>query len=120
MRDKIVDVLRRGNYRVVAADVAGVGLRTFNTWIKAGEDDPDSEFGVFRRACIEAERLAEIEMVDVIRNAAAIDHKAAAWYLGRKQPARWGDKAVRELRHQGDANAPLRIEIVTLDKEPEE
>ena len=120
VRDKIVDVLRRGNYRVVAADYAGVGIRTLNLWMKAGREDPDSEFGVFLRACLEAERLAEIEMVDVVRNAGAIDYKAAAWYLGRKQPERWGDRAYRELRHKGDANAPLRIEIITLDKEPEE
>lgn len=86
---KVVEAIRVGNFREVAADHAGIGRRTFFTWMKQGEEDPDSDHGRFRQAVLEAESHAEMVAVGFVRRAMASDWRAAAWYAERKHRDRW-------------------------------
>ena len=96
---QIFSAILAGNYRYVAAQAAGVSMRTFERWMKRGLE---TDFGIhhdFRRGVIQAETLAEMGHVDILRNAAKIDPKWSAWWLERKVNERWGpDKTIlREL-----------------------
>jgi transposase len=59
---RFIAALRTGAYRAVAASWCGIGERTVRDWMRAGREEPDSEFGTFRRKVIEAEAAAEIEV----------------------------------------------------------
>lgn len=108
---KIVEAIRGGNYREVAAEWAGIGERTFQTWM-AGQKPAHLEF---QRAVIEAERAAEIRAVALIMKAAANDPKHAEWWLERKFHDRWGRKDKVDLagkvRHGSLPDQPVRVEV---------
>jgi hypothetical protein len=104
---KISAAMKKGNYHEVAAEWAGVPLRTSNRCCARGKREDEGEYFEFWQAIREAEREAEINLVELIINAAADDPKHAEWWLTRKFPERWGQdrdaikqllKEVRELR----------------------
>ena len=106
-QSRICQCLQDGNYREVAVQWGGVPMRTFCKWMVKGKKstDPKCPFRQFRQAVLDAERMAEMEMVEVVRKAAKNNAKHAQWYLERKFPERW---------------APNRIELRELKKRVEE
>lgn len=105
LQDKIVDVIRAGNYIETAASFAGLSKNTLYDWMKRGAREreridntgkkmlkKEQPFVEFSDAIEKA--LAEAEMRDVLRigEASKSDWKAAAWRLERKFPQRWGKK----------------------------
>ena len=90
VRAKILDAVRAGNYREVAAPHAGVSAKTLRAYC-AKKRDPVAR--AFRAALLEAEAAVEIELVGAIKKMATGDLKAATWYLSRKFPQRWAEKA---------------------------
>lgn len=96
VRDLILQSLREGNYREVAAEWAGVGVTTFYRWMKRGKTEVNSIYWEFRKAVKEAERCAEMNMVELVTSAAKLDARHAQWYLERKFPERWASNR-REL-----------------------
>lgn len=84
VREALLRYIRAGNYHETAIKAAGVSKEFFYSWIK---DDLD-----FANAVKEAEAQAEGEMLSCIREAALADKTwtAAAWYLERKHPDRFG------------------------------
>ena len=65
--DIICDLLRRGNYREVAARAAGTNSISCKQWMRRGIDEPGGIYGAFRKAVLRAEQEAEVEMVDIVR-----------------------------------------------------
>jgi hypothetical protein len=64
---RIVELLRSGAYENIAAQAAGVGLRTFYRWVSRGEADPDDPlYGPFAadvaQARAEARSVAEVRV----------------------------------------------------------
>lgn len=111
---KVIEALAAGNFRQVAADYAGIGLRTMNTWLAEGKKATTGPHAAFRQAVLEAERKAEMRMVALVMRAAATDAKHAEWWLERKQHARWGRKTEQKLDVKSDVNlkgVKLRPEI---------
>ena len=92
-RRKILWALRLGNYRVAAAEYAGVSDRTLCAWLAKGRDEEEGLYADFYRDVLEAERAAEIRALGVIQQAAQKDWKAAAWFLERKFPERYCTRA---------------------------
>ncbi len=86
---KVVDALKRGNFREPAARYAGVSFGTMCNWMSYGKKNPDSIYGKFREAVILAEQEAELTVVDRIMRASESDLKAAFWFLERRFPERW-------------------------------
>lgn len=91
---KIVDAIRAGNYRSVAARYAGVDPHTLDNWIRQGQTgdrrNPNTE------ACRsllhdieEAEAASEVAAVLHWRSAMPKDWKAAEKWLAVRQPERW-------------------------------
>jgi len=92
----IVAALRDGNYREVAARVAGISPSVMRQWMRLGRDG-DKKYRDFLAAVLEAEQAAEMAMVSHIIRGAAQDPRHAQWWLARKFPERWGDHR-RELQ----------------------
>ena len=107
VREKIVNAIRQGNYRHVAAQWAGIGSTTFKRWMSLGKVQRRGPHASFRAAVLEAEQAAEIMAVSLIMKAAKIDWRAALAFLERKFPERWG----RRDHHQVDANVRTTVKV---------
>ncbi|MFC1639820.1 hypothetical protein ACFL3B_03540, partial [Gemmatimonadota bacterium] len=93
LAETIVEAIRGGNYAQVAAATAGISEMTFYSWLKRGTDEPDSIYGEFAEAVLTASGEAEQEKLDRLRREVQADDgdwKAAAWWLERRFPKRWG------------------------------
>lgn len=100
--DRIVALLRAGNYVHTTVAAVGIGHRTFNDWMLRGasERPEDEPYRLLRERVEETRSAAEIDSVALISRAAAGDWRAAAWLLEREHPQRWGPREprVRERR----------------------
>jgi hypothetical protein len=92
LRGKILNLVRRGNYRRTACEAAGITIRTLQKWILRGESG-EEPYATFAADLREAEAYAESFHVDHIANAAEQgDWKASAWFLARKLPEHWAER----------------------------
>lgn len=80
--EKIISAIKGGNAPQVAARWAGVNKQVFAVWM-----DTYPEFVIMVE---EAEAAAEIRNVAIVQQAANKQWTAAAWYLERTHPERWG------------------------------
>jgi len=95
VRERIVESIRAGAYAEQAARAAGIAPSTYYGWLRRGEAG-EPTFSEFSEALRAGEAEAEIAAVATIREAAqAGDWRAAAHYLERRHPERWG----RRERH---------------------
>lgn len=84
----------RGSYREVAFHRSGLrpGLNT--TWqARAAKGDP--RYVLLRDLMDQAESIAECQALSLIERASRRDWRAAAWFLERRNPERWGTGALR-------------------------
>lgn len=113
---RVVEALKGGNYRSVAAQWAGITDTTFRQWMRLGKKKPDSVHGAFRRAVVEAEKEAEIALVRLVMNAAASDPKHAEWLLSHRHPERWADRTRSKVESKtqvtGAGGGPLVVQVV--------
>ena len=97
--ERIVQAVKAGLTYEVAAQAAGVDRATFYRWKARGEHD---QHGPYRDLCDvlkKAEAEAEAHMLGIIRDAAPTQWQAAAWFLERRYPERYGrrDRTTVEL-----------------------
>jgi hypothetical protein len=109
---RIVALVRAGNWLSTAAGAAGVHRDTVYDWLKRGEaeDPPDTDaaFVDFALAYRAAEADAEAEALAAIRKRTK-NHKGQAWWLERRHPDRWGRRVVTE--HTGPDGGPIKAEV---------
>lgn len=106
--DKLLQALRAGNFRNVAAEWAGIEDRTLRNWMAKGQAEKKGRHRDFFRRVMEAEQAAEIRAVGLLMKAAENDAKHAAWWLERKFPERWGRKDRHEVT--GANGGPMQTE----------
>lgn len=97
--EKIVQLIRTGNYRETAAAAAGISRNTLRNWMKWGAMGKEP-YVDFAAKLDEAEAAAEAHHVLRITSASKEDWRAAAWILSRKYSQRWGDKVQVEIQEQ--------------------
>ena len=106
----ILDVIRAGNYKVIAARAAGINPDTFYEWMKTKPD--------FSDAIKKAQAEGECRNVAIIAQAAQKQWQAAAWNLERQYPERWGQRQKIEhsgkIAHSSKAQAYTREQRETL------
>ena len=104
MTNRIVQLLKAGNYVETAAAMAGVSKQTLFNWMKRGarererlEKNPrakvrlkEAPYADFLDSVEKAQAQAEVVDVAAISAGARGSWQAAAWRLERKFPARWG------------------------------
>lgn len=118
-REKILNALRAGNYRVAACKFAGISDETFRRWMNAGKAG-EAEYVDFVEQVKQAEAQAEASLVATIRKAAGDHWQAAAWLLERKYVSRWGRRdlsweRMRREERQAQARALADIPIAELE-----
>ena len=114
IQDRIVAAIRAGNYVETAARHAGIDPATFYRWMERGAKERSGKYREFRKAVEKARADAEVRHVAIIAQAATKRWEAAAWWLERSFPDRWGRRRY-EVEHSGtvqfesayDALAPL-------------
>lgn len=90
VKAKILEAIRQGNFREVAARYAGVSPKTLQVYLKRKGDD---EAMAFRMVLLEEEARVEMNIVGALNRMSEGDMKAGTWYLARKFPQRWADKS---------------------------
>ncbi len=115
--DEAVTLLEAGNYVNTVCDAIGVSEGIWYRWIKEAEDPKAAPLKVefvesIKRATSEAER----SYVGVIQDAAKQHWQAAAWWLERKMPEKWG----RHDRLKVDATVNSGVMVVPEDKQAKE
>ena len=89
---RIVDLVRAGNYLEVAATTVGIHRTTLHRWLRLGRDQPRGRHRKFLVAVEKAQAESESRDVALIARASTTDWKAAAWRLERKMPRRYGPR----------------------------
>jgi hypothetical protein len=107
--EKIIQALRAGAFRKVAAVWAGIGERTFRDWMREGRENPSSAFGSFRRKVLEAESAAEIAVGATAFKAAASDPAYSLLYLRIRWRKRWEPQ--KSIALSGGDGSPVTITI---------
>jgi len=115
-REKILNALRAGNYRVAACKFAGISDETFRRWFNAGKRG-EPEYVDFVEQVKQAEAQAEASLVATIRKAAGDHWQAAAWLLERKYVTRWGRRDLSWERMQRDARQAAQAQVDTIPLE---
>lgn len=89
---RICEAIEKGNTREMAARSAKIAESTLYSWLRRGRAG-ESPFAEFSENLKKAEAHAEGESVGIIREAASKGTwQAAAWFLERRYPKRWGAK----------------------------
>ena len=89
-QQKIIGGLLLGLYQEQAALNAGISTTTFYQWMSKGRT-PNTPYTEFRDAVEKARAEAEARKLSVIHTAAESGvWQAAAWFLERSFPSRWG------------------------------
>ena len=87
---RILDLIRAGNYLEVAAAAAGIHRTTLHRWIRLGREQKRGKYRRFLNVAEKAQAEGESRHVALIAKAATDDWKAAAWSLERRAPRRYG------------------------------
>jgi predicted site-specific integrase-resolvase len=95
---RIVDLIRAGNYLEVAATAAGIHRSTLHRWLKYGRARQKGRFKKFVLAVERAQAEAESRDVALIARAATED-----WRLERKQPRRYGPRVALSVQQELDS-----------------
>jgi hypothetical protein len=105
--EKIVNLVKAGNYRETAAAAAGIDPKTLRNWLHRGAKGgkANAEYRTFSENLDQAEAEAEVRDNKKITDAAATDWRAAAWRQARRRPDRWGDR--QRLEHTGADGGPI-------------
>lgn len=88
IQERIVALLRAGNYVETAAAYCDVGKVSLYAWMKRGHRQPKSIYGAFLNAIEKAQAESEIRDLEQVRKAEPWE--SSAWRLERKHPTRWG------------------------------
>ena len=108
VQDRIVRLLRAGNYIETAAAFCDIDKPTLYAWLKRGNRQRKGIFREFLNAVDAAQAEAEIRDLEVIRKEGA--WQGAAWRLERKFPRRWGRHDRLDI---GELPKPVVLDLVT-------
>lgn len=105
---KLCDALRGGNYLETAAAYAGVPKTTLHDWLRKGRKGTEP-YAAFVAEVEEALGAAETGFVVRVATAARDPRHwtAAAWWLERRFPDRWGRRD--RVEHTGKDGGPIEV-----------
>lgn len=105
----MISYVKNGAYVTHAANAVGISTSRFYKWMKWGEEEPDSIYGVFYEEMKKAFGAAAVKNELLIQAAAPDDWKAAAWWLAKMFPAIYG-KDVVKMEVSGPDGIPIQME----------
>ena len=116
--DKILKLVRAGNYVEIAARASGVNETNLYEWLERGRKEKSGPYRDFRDAYELAEAEAETEAVKVYKDAAERqaenkknpDCKGIQGFLSRRFWKRWRERNKTEVT--GENDGPVKMEVV--------
>lgn len=75
------------------------------------------QFLDFREAIKKAEAVAEAKRIQMITEASETNWQAAAWYLERRYPDRWGKQSKHEMNVNGEMTFKVTLPPEFLEDE---
>jgi len=110
LTERIAKLIAEGNYVEVACSAVGIGKTTYYRWLQHGEQAQSGVYRDFWNAIKKAEAEAETKYTGVIRDAANEGNwTAAAWWLERRYPDRWGKRDKMELTGKDGGAVTLKV-----------
>lgn len=106
MIDKIAGIIASGNYVKTACDIVGISETTYYDWMQKGKAGK-KPYAKLSEAIKKAEAVAEAKRVQTILEASEEQWQAAAWYLERRYPDRWGKKERIDMEHAGSVSVKV-------------
>jgi hypothetical protein len=113
----LLEALAEGCSIVDACMIAGISPRTYRHWWSiAKADGPDSPpfiafFAALHRTRAEARRKALARVIGQLDSPLG-DWRAAAWFLERSDPARWGIKHKVKAEVSGPRGEPVPMKLI--------
>lgn len=117
VQKRIVDAIALGNYLDTAAQYGNVNPSTFHRWMERGSrEDAEEPYASFYEQVEQAKAAAEVRAIARIQ-AAANDGtwQAAAWWLERTRPKKFGRFDRSEV--SGPEGGPVRLDVSSDDLE---
>jgi hypothetical protein len=99
--ERICELVAEGNSREASAALAGIAPATLTEWLR--------EYPGFSADIKKADGIAERDSVQTIRRASRRSWYAAAWWLERRHPTRWGKDRAPDL--EAEEQEPLRLGV---------
>lgn len=122
MIDRITTAVASGNYLDDSARYVGIGERTLFNWLARGREaldqaegdmhaveESETLFAQLWQAVEKARSHAVVRNVALIQKAAEDSWQAAAWYLERTNPKKWGRHETVELT--GADGGAIQVEV---------
>jgi transposase len=108
--ERILGLLRSGVFIETACQACGIGTTTYFRWLK-NADDPDADpmYREFRDATTCALARAQVRAIELITLAGHKDWRAAAWFLERSFPEKYGRRLLGKLEHTGKDGGPITL-----------
>lgn len=122
VQSSVIEALAAGNYLETAAQYAGIHPATLFRWLDRGraanesedDDHPDKIYGEFCEAVEKTRAQAEVRAVALIRKAAMDGTwQAAAWFLERSHPTKWGRQGRLEVT--GKNGGAVEVDVSALE-----
>ena len=122
LQDKIVALVRAGNYAETAARAAGISENCHYRWLAWGDDPPrdhgkgapapkdNTRYRAYHEAIRQAEAEAEAEVVVHVRKAVPTDWRAGTEFLRRRFPQKWARDKI-EVEHTGGVSIDAAAEL---------
>lgn len=109
--ENIANALKAGNYIETACHHAGISTTTYYRWLQEADQPDASDLHRELRDTVEKARAdAEIRNVALIQKAAQTGTwQAAAWWLERSHPKKWGRQQKVEL--SGESGGPINVSV---------
>ena len=124
---RLVEALKAGNYVDDACAYAGIAESTYYLWMERGRraaaalaagETPkpaDAPYVEIMESASRARSAAVVRNVNFINRAASEGTwQAAAWWLERTRPDKFGRRLATEL--SGPAGGPIEVEMVTAEE----
>lgn len=111
VQETICNAIRAGSYSEIAARYAGISAPTFYKWMALGDGEhAKAPYKEFREEVESARAAAEVRNIGLIQQAAnSGTWQAAAWFLERTAPARWGRRSALEVT--GAEGGPVKVDV---------
>ena len=117
VHDGIVSLLRQGCYAEHAAAAVGISETTYYKWMKLGRESDSGPHWELVQAVAQATSEALNDSLKRVQIASRDDWRAAAWFLERRSPTKWGRHDRQDVNVTGAQ--PIAFQIVTQG-EPDE
>lgn len=112
LAERIIGFIRAGGYVTQAAGAAGISPQTFYNWLRRGARG-EEPFTFLVEGVEKAKDEAELRFVAIIAKAAETQWQAAAWWLERTRPRRFGRRDALDVSVESDT--PIEVDARRVD-----